>query len=316
MKTQELARGIALTCVTPLTQDGKIDEKGIHNLVKHFLDKGMSKENGFLVPNSTTGNFIALSVEEKKQVVQAFCRASEERIPVAVGCNAARMADILEIAKFAQENGAFAIMVGAPFYWKPTAAQIIEHYRQICTAIDIGVIIYNNHWATQYDLDPPILDEILEFENVISLKESTYSIMKLAEVVRLYKDRITILNGLGEPTEPMYTQIGCAGFTTFTIGNAFPEIPVKLFELMENNDFENARTLANLVTPLDQFMRGLGGGQYIPASLHLLHSFGICEKTVRSPLLPLSNEEVEQLENLVQHIVRSQNIWDRNRLLL
>jgi dihydrodipicolinate synthase/N-acetylneuraminate lyase len=305
MKIQEaktLARGIALTSVTPLTLDGDVDEKGIHALVNFFLDKGLSRENGFLVPNSTTGNFLALSVEEKKQVVRAFCEASGDRIPVAIGCNATRMADIIEIALFAQENGAFAVMVSPPFYWRPTGRQIIEHYRQICEAIDIGVILYNNHWATQYDLDQAVLDEILEFNNVISLKESTYSITKLSEVVRAYADRLSILNGLGEPVEPMYARMGCTGFTTFTIGNALPEIPVRLYELMENGNFEDARRLANLTVPLDQFMGGLGGGQYIPASLHLLHSFGICKKTVRPPLLHLDDQDVEQLEFIVKRL--------------
>lgn len=299
---RDLARGIALTSVTPLAADDAVDVDGIHNLVQFFLARGISKDNGFLIPNSTTGNFLALSAEEKKEVVRAFCEACEDKIPVAIGCNATRMSEILEIAAFAQEKGAFAIMVSPPFYWKPTGAQIIEHYRQICEAIEVGVILYNNHWATQYDLDPPVLDEILSFDNVIALKESTYSILKLSEIVRLYAHRINILNGLGESVEPMYAQLGCTGFTSFTIGNVLPEIPVRLHKLMEDHEFERARLLANRAAPLDQFMVGLGGGQYIAAALHTLGRIGVCGKTVRPPLIPISELEASQLERIVEDL--------------
>ena len=296
-----LTRGIALTSVTPFKKDGSIDDKGIHSLVEFLFEKGINGENGFLVPLSTTGNFLSLSLEERKHVVEVYMRAVSDRIPVVVGCNHIRLADSIELAEFAQDQGAVGIMVGPPFYWKATDAQIINHYHQICSSIDIGVVIYNNHWASQVDLSVEMIEKLLENQNIIGLKESTYSIIKFIEVNRRFANKINVLNGLGEAYEPTCTQSGCSGFTS-TIGNIVPELSVQLHLLLAEKEFEEAHQLANRLVTLSDFMNSLTGGQYIAALKHMLSRFGICEDTIRPPIIPLTGPEIEGLGQLMEYL--------------
>ena len=296
-----LTRGIALTSVTPFKKDGSIDDKGIHSLVEFLFEKGINGENGFLVPLSTTGNFLSLSLEERKHVVEVYMRAVSDRIPVVVGCNHIRLADSIELAEFAQDQGAVGIMVGPPFYWKATDAQIINHYHQICSSIDIGVVIYNNHWASQVDLSVEMIEKLLENQNIIGLKESTYSIIKFIEVNRRFANKINVLNGLGEAYEPTCTQSGCSGFTS-TIGNIVPELSVQLHLLLAEKEFEEAHQLANRLVTLSDFMNSLAGGQYIAALKHMLSRFGICEDTIRPPIIPLTGPEIEGLGQLMEYL--------------
>ena len=294
-------RGVALTPVTPLKTDGVVDDDGIRHLVDFFLKKGLTDRNGFLVPLSTTGNFLALSLEEKKRVVRIFLEACSGRLSVVVGCNNIRLADTIELAKFAQDNGAIGIMVGPPFYWKATDAQIVKHYEEICHSVNVGVIIYNNHWASQVDISVEILDKILENTNVVALKECTYSIDKLIQVTRRFARRINVLSGPGEAYEPLYSQLGCTGFTS-TLGNIVPELSVKLHADLLAKRFEEADRLARRLAPLTRFMDGLVGGQYISGLMYVLDRFGVCEPTVRSPLLPLQQSEIKTLEKLVKDL--------------
>jgi 4-hydroxy-tetrahydrodipicolinate synthase len=297
-----LTRGIALAVVTPLTKDGGVDDDGIGRLVNFLLEKGMNRGNGFLIPLSTTGNFLSLSMEERKQVAKSYAKSIAGRIPLAVGCNHIRLADTLELAKFAQDLGAIAILVSPPFYWRPTDAQVIEHYEQVCRSVEIGVLIYNNHWASQNDISVEALQEISKNPKIIGLKESTYSIEKLTRVTRLFSKEINILNGPGEAFEPLYWQLGCTGFTS-TLGNIVPEYSVKLHSLLVANRFEDARSLAHQLTPLTRFLDGLVGGQYISALMHVLNRLGICEPSVRPPLLPLQRHETETLEKHMKELV-------------
>jgi 4-hydroxy-tetrahydrodipicolinate synthase len=250
------------------------------------------------VPLSTTGNFLALSLQEKKEVAETFVKAAEGLFPVVVGCNHIRMAEIVELARFAQDLGALAIMVCPPFYWKATDEQIVAHYDEICSAIDIGVILYNNHWASQVDLSVETIDRILENENVVGLKESTHSIFKAAQVHRRFKDRLNIFNGLGEAHEPMFTHLGSRGFTS-VLGNAVPQTAAKMHHLLENKRFDDTRRLAQEITPLSDCMDALSGGQYIAALKYGLHRQGICGQTERKPVVALSQPVTNELDRLL-----------------
>jgi len=292
-------RGIALTAVTPFKADGSVDDAGIHSLVDFLVQHGLNESNGFLVPISTTGNFLALSLEERKHVVEVYLKASEGLIPVVVGCNHIRLSEIVELARFSQDHGAAGVMVGPPFYWKPTQDQIIEHYNKICHSIDIGVIIYNNHWATQVDLSVETIGKILENPNVVGLKESTYSIIKLRNVLNKYGTRINILNGLGEAYEPTYKQLGCEGFTS-TMGNILPEQAVRLKSLLDDKQYEKAWELADRLQPIAAFLDSLTGGQYIAALKHTLKRMGVCGATVRPPIMPLAGSQAARLEKLME----------------
>jgi len=297
----KVMRGVALTPVTPLKTDGVVDDDGIRHLVDFFLKKGLTDRNGFLVPLSTTGNFLALSLEEKKKVVRIFLEACSGHLSVVVGCNNVRLADTIELAKFAQDHGAIGIMVGPPFYWKATDAQIVEHYEDICHSVNVGVIIYNNHWASQVDISVETLDKILENPNVVALKECTYSIDKLIQVTRRFAQRINVLSGPGEAYEPLYSQLGCTGFTS-TLGNIVPELSVKLHADLLAKRFEEADRLARRLAPLTRFMDGLVGGQYISGLMYVLNRLGICEPTVSPPLLPLQQGEIKTLEKLMKDL--------------
>ncbi len=292
-------RGIALTAVTPFKSDGSVDDAGIHRLVEFLVQHGLNGNNGFLVPISTAGNFLSLSLEERKHVADVFLKASEGLVSIVVGCNHIRLSEIIELAKFSQDRGAVGIMVGPPFYWKPTEDQIIEHYHQICRNTDTAVLIYNNHWASQVDLSVETFGRILENPKVIGLKESTHSVIKLRRVVRQYARRINILNGLGEAYEPTYKQLGCEGFTS-TMGNILPEPAVRLQSLMEDSQFEKARELADRLQPISDFLDSLTGGQYIAALKHVLNRLGVCNDTVRPPITPLTGSHIASLEKIME----------------
>jgi len=296
-----VTRGIALAPITPFTKEGEVDEKGIYRLVEFFLEKGLNGGNGFLIPLSTTGSFLSLSLEERKHVIDVFIKAVSGHIPIVAGCNHISLSDTLELAKFSQNKGAVGIMVSPPFYWKPTDAQIVNHYDNICKSIEIGVIIYNNHWASQNDISPDTIEKILENPNLIGLKESTHSIIKLTQISRRFANRINVFNGLGEAYEPMYTHLGNKGFTS-TLGNIVPEFSVQLYSKLLQNKFEEASQLAGQITPLSDFLDSLTGGQYIAALKHMLNRLGICEDRVRPPILSLEDQQIEKLEKLVETV--------------
>lgn len=292
--------GIALTTVTPLESDGKIDTKGIARLVEYLMEAGLTSRNGFLVPLSTTGNFGAHNLEEKKATAKAFLAAAAGRVPVVIGCNNTHREEILALATVVQDLGASGIMVSPPYYWKPTPQQIVDHFHYLAETLDIGIIVYNNHWATQVDIAEADLARIFNHPNVVGLKESTFAVTKLVAVCRNHAAKLNIYNGLGEPCEPMYRQLGCRGFTS-TLGNAFPAEAVALEQELRDQDWNGARLRADRLRPVAEFLDGLGGGQYIAALKILLHRRGICGRYERPPISPLTAPQCARLHQLLEN---------------
>ena len=269
-------------------------------MVAFLTERGINKDRGFLVPLSTTANFVSLSLPEKKLIAKTFIDAARDQIPVAVGCNSVNQKESIELAQYSQV-GAVAILISPPFYWKPTEAQIIDHFRRICESIDIGVIIYNNHWASQIDMPIALIEKLLENKNIIGIKESTHSISKLTHITRKLSGYLNIYNGMGEVYEPMYAQIGCSGFTS-TIGNIIPELTASLYDCLVSHQYDKARQVSRLAEPMATYLDSLSGGQYITALLQILNRFGICEEDVRPPMIPLSLGEIERLEILMEKL--------------
>ena len=102
---KSVARRKIYETISAFKSDGSVDDAGIHRLVDFLIQHGLNGNNGFLVPISTTGNFLSLSLEERKHVADVFLKASEGLVPIVVGCNHIRLSEIIELAKFSQDCG-------------------------------------------------------------------------------------------------------------------------------------------------------------------------------------------------------------------
>ena len=69
--------------VTPLHEDGTIDEESTRNLVDYVIDRGV---HGILTLGST-GEVFALTEAERMQYVEIVLDQTKGRVPVGVGVN-------------------------------------------------------------------------------------------------------------------------------------------------------------------------------------------------------------------------------------
>ena len=77
MTTQQFS-GVLAGVVTPFTADGSaVDVDGVRRQVDHIISGGV---NG-LVPGGSTGEFTALTVEERKASNRAYIEAAAGRAP-------------------------------------------------------------------------------------------------------------------------------------------------------------------------------------------------------------------------------------------
>lgn len=286
-------------------KDGNVSTEGTKQLVEFLIEKGVS---GLYVGGSS-GECIYLTVEERKQTLEAVMEAAKGRIAIIahVACNNTR--ESCELARHAQSLGVDAIATIPPIYFKLPERAIAKYWNDISAAApDTDYIIYNIPQLAGVSLTLSLFDEMLKNPKVIGVKNSSMPIQDIQMFKRqakLNNKEIVVFNG---PDEQFVggRLIGADGGIGGTYG-VMPELFVKLNEMLEAGDFENAGKLQDDINEVIYTMCSTKGNMYATAKAALKIRAGLELGGVREPLLNLSDEDtviVEKVAELVETAVK------------
>src|SRR5258708_26417816 len=130
-------RGSFTALVTPFA-NGTLDEKAFRGLVDWQIAEGTDG----LVPVGTTGESPTLSHEEHGRVVEWCVAQAKGRVPVIAGAGSNSTTEAIAFSRHAAECGAYAMLVVAPYYNKPTQVAPFQPYKSIQRPVGIPVLHY------------------------------------------------------------------------------------------------------------------------------------------------------------------------------
>ena len=116
--------GIYTPAITPLTNDGKIDNQAFSEVLESLIE---AKVHGIIIGGST-GEYYAHTPEERFALSKLAKDVIGDRTALIIGTGATRTEDSIEYAKVAKEIKADAILVGSPPYALPTEAEKLYNY--------------------------------------------------------------------------------------------------------------------------------------------------------------------------------------------
>src|SRR4030042_2972276 len=181
--------------VTPFTDDGKsVDEERLRSLVRHCLELGVHG----VVPCGTTGEFVNLSVEEKKQVIKVVVGEVNGKVPVVAGTGASGTRETVEMTKYAKDVGASAALIVTPYYLKPADRGIYEHYQTIASEVDFPIILYNIPQCTGLELPWQMVEDLAQIPNIVGIKDSSGQLKYILAVLEKVRDKLNVLCGHDE----------------------------------------------------------------------------------------------------------------------
>ncbi|MFD5647209.1 dihydrodipicolinate synthase family protein, partial [Streptomyces anulatus] len=125
--------------VTPFAEDGAIDTATHRALMRRLLDGGVRT----VTPNGNTGEFYALTPDERRLVTELTVEEAAGRATVLVGVGH-DVPTAVAAAEHAAEAGAAMVMVHQPVH--PYIAQEgwVDYHRSIAEAVpQLGVVPYN-----------------------------------------------------------------------------------------------------------------------------------------------------------------------------
>lgn len=134
-----LLDGIVPPVLTPLDAQGRLDLVSLDRLVDHLLDGGV---HGLFVLGSS-GQVAYLTDAERDAVIERVVHRAAGRVPVMAGTPELTARRVADRAARAEELGASAVVVTAPFYAVNDAAEIAQHFRMVADRVTVPVIAYD-----------------------------------------------------------------------------------------------------------------------------------------------------------------------------
>ena len=282
-------KGSFVAMITPFTESGKVDEKGIGKLVEFHIKNGTDG----IVPCGTTGESPTLSHEEHKRVVEITINAVAGRIPVIAGTGSNSTWEALDLTSHAKEAGADGALIVVPYYNKPTQKGLYLHYKEIADNVDIPIIVYNVPSRTGVNLLPETLAKLAELKNIVAVKEASGNLEQMAQIVELCGDKITLLSGDDKLILPVLS-IGGKGVIS-VVANIIPADVANMVREFEKGNYQTAQNIfISKVYPLSSAMFYETNPIPVKTSVQLM---GLPAGNLRLPLTPMSDDNLAKLKS-------------------
>ena len=240
-----MIKGIIPAVITPFTEREELAEEALQAILEHLIKKGV---HGLFVTGST-GEFWALSAQEKRRIYRASVDAVGARVPVYAGTSANSTHEVVHLSQIAQEEGVDAISVLTPCFISPTDDELFAHYAAIAKAVRIPVLLYGNPARTGLKLSTSLVARLAsEFENIVGIKDSTGDLTQTIDYMLQCPPDFRLI--MGRDTLIYAALLHGAAGAIAASANIVPEIGVQIYERYMSGDLQGAAESQRRLTPL------------------------------------------------------------------
>lgn len=281
--------GLLVPNVTPFSAAGEVDHGALEAVVEHLIVNGVDA----LIPCGTTGEYYALTAEERGEVLRVVKSRAAGRVRLFAGTNAGSTREVIALSKVAAGMGYDGLLLAAPYYSLPTPAELVAHYKAVAKAVDLPILLYNYPARAGVELDYEVLDGLVECSAVVGIKESSGVIGRLYQMKMRYGDRFQISCGADDQALDYFLW----GVKSWVAGSA-NVAPRKLGDMMRaavGGDIAGARERMWKLMPM---MQNMEEGRFNQKAKLGLELSGVSVGPVRGPLQALAADEAAAFERI------------------
>ena len=278
--------------VTPLNSDGTLDVQGCKNLYDHLILGGV---DGILVLGSI-GEFFALSMETKKQLISLAVKHVAHRVQLIIGTADMVYENVVELSRYALAEGADAVIVVPPFYFWLNGQSIEAYYDKLAADIDGKLYIYNFPDRTGYQIPADVIARLaMKHPNIVGCKDTISGMDHTREIIKAVKPLrpdFEVFSGFDDnfAHNVISGGDGCIG----GLSNLAPEICSAWVAAFERNDLF---AVSQIQQKIDRMMSIYGVGMpFVPFIKRAMELRGIgVGSTATMPLPAASQADDEKL---------------------
>lgn len=277
--------GCGTAIATPFTESainyiefGKLIEDQIKNEIDAIIVCG------------TTGESSTMSEDEKKNVIKYAINKIDKRTKVIIGTGSNNTKTAIEMSKYAEQEGADALLIVTPYYNKTTQTGLIAHYKKIAENVNIPIIVYNVPSRTGVNILPETCLELSKVNNIVGIKEASGNISQIAKISSLCGDNFDIYSGNDDQIVPILS-LGGKGVIS-VLSNIMPKYTHDMVYKYLNGEVKEACKMQLEVLELIEILFSETNPIPIKYALNLMgYDYGI----PRLPLVELSKKNKERL---------------------
>ena len=285
--------GIYTPIVTPFSGDGSIDWDAYANVIDWQIENGVA---GIIVGGST-GEFYALSKEERVQQFKFAGDRIDGRVEFMAGVNDIRVDECLDISLAAVSAGAKSLLVAAPPYSLPSEEELAHHVLTIAETSKLPIMLYNYPGRTGVEMGETFLDAVANNPLIAAIKESSGDYSRLPLLSNNYPSIELTVGGEEQVLE--FAAWGAKSWVCAT-ANFFPSECVQLMDILgKTSDFDKGKRLMSAFMPLMQALEQ--GGKFLQCVKLGCEQQGRPGGKVRLPLLPIEETLKKEMISVIDN---------------
>jgi 4-hydroxy-tetrahydrodipicolinate synthase len=270
-------RGSMTALITPMQDDGSVDEAAF----QRFVDWQISEGTDGVIPTGTTGESPTLSHAEHERVIDLTVEVAAGRVPVIAGTGSNNTAEAISLTQHAKTARADAALVVTPYYNKPTQDGLYAHFAAIAKAVDIPIVIYNIPGRSVIDMSVDTMARLArDFDNIVGVKDASNDLARPLQTRVAIGEDFSQLSGEDATVAAFLAQggHGCISVSS----NVAPKLCAQLHDSWQQQDWDTFATARDALMPVHAAMFCQSSPAPAKAGASLL---GLAKETVRLPLV-------------------------------
>lgn len=279
--------------VTPFDAKGNVNFPTLTELIERLIHHGTE---GFVI-TGTTGESPVLSFREKGDIYKHVVSVVNKRVPVLAGTGTNDTKKTIQLTKMAEAQNVDGIMLVSPYYNRPNQEGLYKHFATVANETSLPIMLYNIPSRCGVLIEAETIIELSKMDNIVAIKEASGNLELATTVAANTPDNFYLYSGDDSMTLPLMA-IGATGVVSVAshiIGTAMNKM---VHSFLQGNTVE-AALIHRKMFPV---MKGLFMAPSPAPVKAALKMQGVDVGSVRLPLVDVTDEEKERLNNIISEI--------------
>ena len=226
--------GCITPVATPFDGEGRISLANFRVVLDFLASQGVTG----IVPGDLIGEYPALSIDERRQLIEAAVELGRGRFIVAALVSDASIETAMELARFSERMGVDAIKIALPYPYVPTDAMTLEYLRRVTSASTLPFLVES---SDELEVSLPVIEALSADPRFVGMEEMGNGLGRLQRLHREFAKRLAFLPA-GETALLVLCLLGAPGCLAAE-NNFIPAFMGKFLDACKRRDLDRALTL-------------------------------------------------------------------------
>jgi 4-hydroxy-2-oxoglutarate aldolase len=284
--------GVMGPMVTPFKADESLDIPGFEQNVRGHIAAGL---HGVLVAGST-GEAALLTDDERRMLTEVARKLVPDDRILLVGTGAESTRHCIARCRDAASSGADAVLVVAPHYYSSsmTPPAVKAHYLRVADECPIPVLLYNIPKYMHFRLEPELIAELAQHENIRGMKDSAGDMTMFTRYAESNSGTFDVMTGHGG-TFATALSLGARG-GILAVALFAAELALEIWQAHNEQRIADAEAAQKPLVPMAAEIVARMG---VPGVKAAMERVGLVGGHVRLPLLPTPSADLAIIDGLL-----------------